>query len=1190
MIAERFKFYQRSQGSGESVSDFMASLRKLASRCKFETFLSEALRDRFVCGLCSEAIQKALLAKKDLTLDSALDTALSMEAAAKKAREMKDRGGQTNGTVHKLHSRRRSNFKGANPSLPMSPKPCQHCGRSKHMPEQCRFRQATCHTCGNLGHITPVCPSNPRFKKAVKSKQSAKPTHLITTESESSSAASLYTISEHTSCPPYQVQLKLNSKPIVMEIDTGASVSLISESMLKALLPQLSIKRSTLNLKTYTGESIPVKGSVIVDVTYGSKTYSNLELTVMDGERPCLLGRDWLSCIRLDWRQISKVVSSLTNPQDRLDTLLSQYQVVFSDCLGTITPYQATYISRKEQHHVSSNHVQFHSHCVSKSANRLEKSGVLEKTTFCEWAAPIVVVPKKDGRLRICGDYKVTINPSLDVDQHPLPKPEDIFVSLSGETKFTVLDLLQAYNQLLLDDHSKKLVTINTHQGLYSYSRLPFGVASAPAVFQRTMECILQGIEGVACYIDDIIITGRTTKEHLDRLEEVLKRLAQHGVKARKDKCRFLQDSVEFLGHMIDAKGIHTTPDKLQAIVDAPSPQNVTELRSFLGLLNYYGKFISQSATIMHPLNALLCKNVKWRWTPQCQESFEQAKRALSSSSLLIHYDPALPIRLAADASAYGIGAVIAHVLPDGSERPVAFASRTLTSAERNYSQIEKEALALVYGVKRFHTYLYGRHFILVTDHKPLKTILGPKKGIPTLAAARLQHWAWILSAYHYDIEFRPTNEHGNADGLSRLPLPEGSLEETCADPTVFNIPQIDALSVTVAKLRAATAFDRVLSKVCRYVKHGWPPEVPDKLRPYLNRQHELTVEKGCVMWGIRVLIPEKLRKKLLRELHTDHPGATRMKAIVRSYMWWPGLDRDLEDLAKACVECKSTKKAPPTAPLQPWSWPSRPWQRVHLDFAGPFQGAMFLIAVDAYSKWPEVRVMKSTTAPQTLDVLRDWFSSHGIPHQLVTDNGPQFIAQEFDSFCKNNGIKHTKSAPYHPASNGLVERFVQTLKQSLKATLNDGRSLSHRISSFLLTYRTTPHATTGVSPSELLCQHHLNTRLDLIQPNPQKSVLSKQSSQKQLHDGATGLRTWTVGDNVMVLDFRQGRSWTPAVITRVLGPVTYLVETQEGLRWKRHADQLKSLAKPVDSDQQEDTEVFPEVAEPSNPPSESSE
>ena len=208
---------------------------------------------------------------------------------------------------------------------------------------------------------------------------------------------------------------------------------------------------------------------------------------------------------------------------------------------------------------------------------------------------------------------------------------------------------------------------------------------------------------------------------------------------------------------------------------------------------------------------------------------------------------------------------------------------------------------------------------------------------------------------------------------------------------------------------------------------------------------------------------------RLLCELHVDHPGATRMKAIARSYLWWPGLDMDIEKMAGSCVECKKAKKAPPTAPLQPWSWPSRPWQRVHLDFAGPFQGVTFLLAIDAYSKWPEVRFMKSTTALKTLEVLRDWFSSHGIPHRLVTNNGPQFVAQEFADFCKNNGIRHTKSAPYHPASNGLVERFVQTLKQSIKDTLNDGRSLNHRLASFLLTYRTTPHSTTGVSPSELV-------------------------------------------------------------------------------------------------------------------------
>ena len=333
-----------------------------------------------------------------------------------------------------------------------------------------------------------------------------------------------------------------------------------------------------------------------------------------------------------------------------------------------------------------------------------------------------------------------------------------------------------------------------------------------------------------------------------------------------------------------------------------------------------------------------------------------------------------------------------------------------------------------------------------MTDHKPLTSILGPKKGIPSLAAARLQRWAWILSAYHYEIEFRPTGEHANADGLSHLPLEGITPPSTDSDPRIFNISQMEALPVTVRKLRAATASDPILSKVYRYIQDKWPRVVPAELTPYSSRRNELTVEEGCVLWGYRVVIPAKLklREKLLQELHLDHPGVTRMKAVARSYMWWPGLDQELEKLAKACPACQAVKRAPPTAPLHPWVWPSRPWQRVHLDFAGPFQGSMFLIGVDAYSKWPEVKIMSSTTVSKTLDVLREWFSTHGIPEHLVTDNGPQFIAEEFETFAKCNGIKHVKSAPYHPASNGLAERFVQSLKQSLKASQHDSRSLGH--------------------------------------------------------------------------------------------------------------------------------------------------
>ena len=318
-------------------------------------------------------------------------------------------------------------------------------------------------------------------------------------------------------------------------------------------------------------------------------------------------------------------------------------------------------------------------------------------------------------------------------------------------------------------------------------------------------------------------------------------------------------------------------------------------------------------------------------------------------------------------------------------------------------------------------------------------------------------------------------------------------------------------------------------------------------------------MEEGCLLWGIRVVVPQRLRAKLLDELHKDHPGVVRMKSVARSYMWWPGLDKDIQNLVKTCQACQATKGAPPVAPLHPWVWPSRPWQRLHLDFAGPFQGSMFLIGVDAFSKWPEVQVMTTTTASATLDMLRQWFSCHGIPEQVVTDNGTQFTSEAFAIFTKMNGIKHVRSAPYHPASNGLAERFVQSLKRSLQATVKDDRTLIQRLSSYLLTYRTTPHATTGVPPCKLLMQRELRTRLSLLQPNPENSVMEKQDRQKSSFDRRSRSRNFVEGDRVMVRDFRSGPNWVPAVIVEVLGPVTYIVETDHGQHWKRHVDQIKS-------------------------------
>ena len=249
---------------------------------------------------------------------------------------------------------------------------------------------------------------------------------------------------------------------------------------------------------------------------------------------------------------------------------------------------------------------------------------------------------------------------------------------------------------------------------------------------------------------------------------------------------------------------------------------------------------------------------------------------------------------------------------------------------------MEKEALSLIFGVQKFHPYLYGRAFTLYTDHKPLITILSPKKGIPPLSAARLQRWALLLAAYSYDIVYKSTKDHANADGLSRLPLPITPTTECQQESTVFNIAQIDTLPVTAKQLKAATHQDSVLSKVLLYTKCGWPSTIPEVLKLYWKCRLEISLEDECIMWGIHVIIPYKLRKKVLQELHQSHVGIVRMKATAHSYLWWPGLDQEIEELVKGCTQCQSVRNTPEVAPLHPWLWPTKPWKRVHIDFAGP--------------------------------------------------------------------------------------------------------------------------------------------------------------------------------------------------------------------------------------------------------------
>ena len=408
---------------------------------------------------------------------------------------------------------------------------------------------------------------------------------------------------------------------------------------------------------------------------------------------------------------------------------------------------------------------------VEEALKKLVEEGILVPVQFSEWAAPIVPVLKSDKEsVRVCGDFRMTVNHISKLDKYPTPKIEDLFATLEHGKEFTKLDLSQAYQQLTLDAESRKYVVINTHKGLFRYTQLLYGVSSAPGIFQQVMENLLQRIPGVVVYLDDILLTGATKEEHLQALDDVLKRLETAGLRSKRSKCCFMAPpSVDYLGHRIDSEGLHPLPDKVKAVKEAPAPQNVGELKSYLGLLTYYGKFLPNLATHLSPLYQLLQKDQSWKWDRQQKESFNRSKELLLSSQLQTHFDPDLELVLACDASAYGIGAVLEHRMPDGTEKPVGYASRTLSKAEKKLFAV---SLSLVFGIKRFHIYLFGHSFMLVTDHKPLLGLLSERKATSPQASARIKRWSLFLASYQYTLEFQNTKAHGNADALSCLPLP----------------------------------------------------------------------------------------------------------------------------------------------------------------------------------------------------------------------------------------------------------------------------------------------------------------------------------------------------------------------------------------------------------------------------------
>ena len=533
---------------------------------------------------------------------------------------------------------------------------------------------------------------------------------------------------------PIILSVGINNTSISIELDTGASVSVISESTYNTVLRDtVPLESSTIALHTYMGESLPVLGVATVTVTYESQS-ANLPLVVVQGEGTSLFGRNWLEHIKLNWSLIHNL---FTNQE--IEALLQKHRPLFRDELGLLKGVEAQiHVPPDTQPRYFKPRPLAYSlkAKVERELDRLQAAGVIKPVQFSDWAAPIVPVVKTDGNIRICRDYKVTVNAVSKLDNYPLPRVDDLFSAMTGGQMFSKLDLTQAYQQVSLSENSKKYTTINTTKGLFQYQRLPFGISSAPAIFQRAMENLLQDIPGVVVYIDDVLVTGSSKENHLENLDKVMDRLKTVGVTLKQAKCKFLEPSVEYLGHIIDKDGLHPAPEKVRAIQEAPEPRNLSELKSFLGLVNYYSKFMHNLTMFLSPFYRLLQKGVRWTWTSAHSDAFRCVKQQLQSSAVLVHYNPQQELVVVCDASPYGVGAVLAHKMDDNSEKPIAFASRTLAAAEQKYSQIEKEGLAIIFAVKKFHQYLYGRSFIIYSDHQPLKYLFDEYRQVPVMASS----------------------------------------------------------------------------------------------------------------------------------------------------------------------------------------------------------------------------------------------------------------------------------------------------------------------------------------------------------------------------------------------------------------------------------------------------------------------
>lgn len=811
--------------------------------------------------------------------------------------------------------------------------------------------------------------------------------------------------------------------------------------------------------------------------------------------------------------------------------------------------------------------------------NQLLQKGIFEEVDGpSEWISNPVIVPKPDGDIRITIDYR-NLNNSLLNSHHPIPRIDELRASMNGCQYFSKLDLRQAYFQFPLSEESKKLTTFYANGRLLRLSRLPQGALPASSELNNALRQIFSGIPEVFVIHDDIIIATKSQEEHYIILEKVLELLKEHNLTLKGPKCIFLSQNIPFWGMRFTSKGIKPCPDKCKALQEMSPPQKKEDVASFISLLQSHSKFIPMFAKLTCNIRALQRKNATFRWTSVHQKEFDTIKEYFKDSTTLSFFNPDLPTWIFVDASKQGLSAVIAQGIDITNTNVVAFASRTTTDVEKRYPQIDLEAMAIDFGLRRFREYCVGgKNINVVTDHKPLKPIFENKR----LGSIRIDR----TKLRHQDIDYHIIWRQGKinpADYLSRHPSKATPVHESEAseDAKLLYVLHNDTFfmeEVSPKRIVEETQKDSILQAVMKHVHDGSKPS-PKELKYFSNIFDELTIsDTGLLLRQHRVILPETLRKETIKKVHCmGHFGCSGFKRQIRAHFDFPHLDDLVETEVKNCADCQLFTKKTVKNPLTHVYVPTKAWEYVSVDFFGPMPGGEHVLVVqDLCTKYPVASLLKNgTSAKATIDVLDEIFTNFGRPSRYRSDNGPPFSSAAFTLYMDNIGVKNDRSYPYRPQSNP-VETWMKPLGKRLKIAQHNKKAKEKAIRELLMAYRTTPHPATGLSPGEMLFRHGYRgvfpTRSSCSSPDFQRAVKKMKDDKRERCDNINksvkrkshsfSIGQWVYVRNRIRNKFDPLYYEDPWVIESIEKNGVIVHNAQLSKRKRRHVDDIKPYIK----------------------------